>query len=112
MAALEKQLEQFRQAAKKPEELSQQESDAPSKVAYKQAIKGLGQLRTAGLFPEDHPAIRTIRAELDEAKDASDESVPLSKRIRARQNQIAMHERDLKAAKERVEEAERNLIAA
>ena len=38
--------------------------------------------------------------------------MPLSKRIRAGQNQIAMHERDLKAAKERVEEAERNLVSA
>ena len=38
--------------------------------------------------------------------------MPLSKRIRAGQNQIAMHEGDLKAAKERVEEAERHLVAA
>ena len=68
---------------------------------------GFGKLRMAGLFSEDHPAIRTIRAELDQAKAASDESVPFSKRIRAGQNQIAMHERDLKAAKERVEEAEK-----
>ena len=112
VAALEKELAQLRQAVKKPEEQSQQESDAPAKVAYKHAIQGLWKLRMAGLFSEDHPAIRTIRAELDQAKAASDESVPLSKRIRAGQNQIAMHERDLKAAKERVEEAERNLVAA
>ena len=112
VAALEKELAQLRQAVKKPEEQSQQESDAPAKVAYKHAIQGLGKLRMAGLFSEDHPPIRTIRAELDQAKAASDESVTLSKRIRAGQNQIAMHERDLKAAKERVEEAGGNLVAA
>ena len=110
VAAMEKELAQLRQAVKKTEEQSQQESDAPSKVAYKHAIRGLGKL--VGFLSEDHPAIRTIRAELDQAKAASDESVPLSKRIRASQNQIAMHERDLKAAKERVEEAERNLVTA
>ena len=38
--------------------------------------------------------------------------MPLSKRIRAGQNQIAIHERDLKAANERVEEAERSIVAA
>ena len=101
VAALEKELAQLRQVVKQPEEQSQQESDAPAKVAYKHAIQGLGKLRMAGLFSVDHPAIRTIRAELDQAK-----------RIRAGQNQIAMHERDLKAAKEREEEAERNLVAA
>ena len=110
VVALEKELAQLRQAVKKPVEQSQQENDAPSRAAYKQAIQGLGKL--VGVLPEDHPAIRTIRAELDQAKAASDESVPLSKRIRAGQNQIAMHERDLKAAKERVEEAERNLVSA
>ena len=109
MAALERELEQLRQAVKKLEELSQQGNDWPAKVAYKQ---GLGKLRTAGFFSEDHPAIRSIRAELDQAKAASDKSVPLSKRIRAGQNQIAMHERDLKAAKERVEQAEQNLVEA
>ena len=40
------------------------------------------------------------------------ESVPLSKRIRADQNQIAMHERDLKAANDRVQEAEQSTVAA
>ena len=110
VVALEKELARLRQAVKKPEEQSQQENDAPSRAAYKQAIQGLGKL--VGVLPGDHPAIRTIRAELDQAKAASDESVPLSKRIRAGQNQIAMHERDLKAAKERVEEAERNLVSA
>ena len=55
---------------------------------------------------------QAIKAELDQAKAASDESVPLSEWIRAGQNQIAMHERDLKAARKRVDEAERNTVAA
>ena len=76
------------------------------------AIKAFRQLQTAGLFSVDHPAIKTLRAELDQAKAASDESVPLSKRIRAGQNQIAMHERDLKAANDRVQEAEQSIVAA
>ena len=97
--ALEKELEQLRQATKKSEESSQQETDA-SKAAYNMAIKPFGQLQTAGLFLDDHPAIKTLKAELDQAKAASDESVPLSKTIRAGQNQIAMHERDLTAANE------------
>ena len=59
VAAMEKELAQLRQAVKKPEEQSQQESDAPAKVAYKHAIQGLGKLRMAGLFSEDHPAIKT-----------------------------------------------------
>ena len=46
--------------------------------------------------PSDQIAQR--RAELHQARTASDESVPLSNRIRAGQNQIAMHERDLKAS--------------
>ena len=112
VAALERELEQLRQAVKKPEELSQQGNEAPAKMAYKQAIQGPGKLQTAGLFPEDHPAIRSIRAELDQEKAASDESVPLSRRVRSGQNQIAMHEIDFKAAKERVEQAEQNLVAA
>ena len=72
--------------------LSQQETDAPPEAAYKMAIKALGQLQTAGLFPDDHPAIKSLKAEWDQAKAASDESVLLSKRIRAGQNQISMHE--------------------
>ena len=46
------------------------------------AIKAFGQLQTAGLFPDDNPAIKSLKAELDQATAASDESVPLSKRIR------------------------------
>ena len=74
--------------------------------------KPLNNCRQLGLFPDDHPAIESLKAELDQAKAVSDESVPLSKRIRAGQNQIATHERDLKAARERVEEAERSIVAA
>ena len=81
MAALEKEVERLQQATKKPEESSQQETDAPSKAAHKMAIKAFGQLQTAGLFPDDHSAIKTLKAELDQAKAASDESVLLSKRI-------------------------------
>ena len=57
-------------------------------------IKSFGQLQTAGLFPDDLPAIKSLKAELDQAKAASDESVPFSKRIRAGQNQIAMQQED------------------
>ena len=39
-------------------------------------------------------------------------SVPLSNRIRAGQNQIAMHERYLKAANDRVQESEQSIVAA
>ena len=92
--------------------LAQQETDAPTKAAYKMAIKAFGQLRTAGLFPDEHPAIKSLKAGLDQAKAASDESVPLSKRIRAGQNQIAMHERVLKAANDLVQEAEQSIVAA
>ena len=60
-----------------------------------------GQLQTAGLFPDDHPAIRRLKAELDQEKAASDESA-----------HIATHERDLEAARERLEKVERNLFAA
>ena len=67
MAALEKLLERYRQAEKKSES-AQQETDAPTKAAYKVAIKAFGQLQTAGLFPDDHPAIKTLKAELDQAK--------------------------------------------
>ena len=74
--------------------------------------KAFGQLQTAGLFSNDHLAIKSLKAEMDQAKAASDESVPLSKRIRARQNQIAVHQRELEAANERVEEAEQNIVAA
>ena len=112
MAALEKELEQLRQRMKKPEESSQQEADARSKAAYKMAIKVFGQLQTAGLLADDHPTVRSLNAELDQAKAASDESVFLSKRIRAGQNQIAVPERDLQAARARVEEAERSIVAA
>ena len=110
VAAPEKELGRYRQAEKKSDESAQQETDAPSKAAYKMAIKASGQLQTAGLFPVDHPAIRSLKAELDQAKAASDESVPLSKSIRARQNQIDKHERDLKAANDRVQE--RSIVAA
>ena len=92
VVALEKELVQFRQTAKKAEEASQQEGDAPSKAACKLAMKAFGQLQTAGLFSDDHPATRSLTVVLDKAKTASDESVPLSKRIRAGQNQIGMHE--------------------
>ena len=68
VVALEKELARLRQAVKKPVEQSQQENDAPSRAAYKQAIQGLGKL--VGVIPEDHPAIRTIKAELDQAKAA------------------------------------------
>ena len=111
MAALEKELERYRQAEQKSDESAQRERDAPSKEAYKMAIKAFGQLQTAGLFSVDHPAIKTLNAELDQAKAASDESVRLSKRIPAGQNQIAMHERDLKAANDRVQEAEQSIVA-
>ena len=100
MAALEKELERYRQAERKSES-AQQETDAPTKAACKMAIKALGQLQTTGLFADDHPAGK-----------GSDESVPLSNRIRAGQNQIAMHERDLKAANDGVQEAERSIVAA
>ena len=83
----EKELEQLRQQSQKSEGSSQQETDAPSKAAYKSAIRALGQLQTAGLVPEDHPANKSLKAEVDQAKAASEESVPLSKRIRAGQNQ-------------------------
>ena len=36
--------------------------------------------------------------------------MPLSKRMRAGQNQIAMHERDLKAANDRVQKAEQSIV--
>ena len=36
-------------------------------------------------FSAEYPATKTLKAELDQAKAASDESVPLSKRIRARE---------------------------
>ena len=111
MAALEKELERYRQADKKSES-AQQETDAPTKAAYKKAIRALGDLQTTGLFADDHPAIKTLKAGLDQAKAASDESVPVSKRIRAGQNQIAMHERDLKAANDRVQETEQSIVAA
>ena len=110
MAALEKELERYRPAEKKSEESAQQETDAPSKAAYKMAIKAFGQL-LLDCSPTTTGAIITLRAELDQAK-ASDESVPLRKRIRAGQNQIAMHERDLKAASDRVQEAEQSIVAA
>ena len=38
--------------------------------------------------------------------------MPLSKRIRAGQNQIALHERDLKAANGRVQETEQSIVVA
>ena len=110
-AALEKELERYRQAEKKSES-AQQETDAPTKAAYKMAVKYFGQLQTTGLFADDHPAIKTLKAGLDQAKAASDESVPLSKRIRAGQNQIAMHEKDLKAANDRVQETEQRIVVA
>ena len=50
VATLEKELERYRQAEKKSDESAQQETDAPSKAAYKMAIKALGHLQTAGLF--------------------------------------------------------------
>ena len=61
MAALEKELERYRQAEKKSDESAQQETDAPSKAADKMAIRAFGQLQTAGLFPDDHPAIKTLK---------------------------------------------------
>ena len=112
MAALEKELERYRQAEKKSDESAPQETDAPTKAACKMAIKAFGQLQTAGLFSDDHPAIQMVKAGLDQARAASDESVPLSKRIRAGQNQIVMHERDLKAANDRVLETEQSIFAA
>ena len=76
------------QAAQKSEESSQQEGDGPSKAAYKLAIKTFGPPQTAGLFPDDHPAIRSRKAELVQATSASDESVLFGKRIRAGQNHL------------------------
>ena len=84
----------------------------PTRAAYKMAGKYFGQLQTTGVFADDHPAIQMVKAGLDQAKAASDESVPLSMRIRAGQNQIAMHERDLKAANGRVLETEQSILAA
>ena len=68
VTALEKELERYRQAEKKSDEFAQQETDAPTMAAYKMAIKAFGQLQTAGLFPDDHPAIKNLRAELDQEK--------------------------------------------
>ena len=51
VAALEKELERYRQAEKKSDESAQQETDAPTKAAYKMAIKAFGQLQTAGCSP-------------------------------------------------------------
>ena len=76
------------------------------------AVKYFGQLQTTGVFADDHPAILMVKAGFDQARAASDESVPLSKRIRAGQNQIATHERDLKAANDRVRETEQSIVAA
>ena len=111
MAALEKELERYRQAEKKSES-APQETDVPTRAACRMAVKYFGQLQTTGVFADDHPAIQMVKAGLDQARAASDESVPLGKRIRAGQNQIAMHERDLKAANERVLESEQSILAA
>ena len=76
MAALEKGVELLRQATKKPEESSQQETDASSKAACKMPIKAFGQLQTAVLFPDDHLAITSLEAEFDQAKAASSRPEP------------------------------------
>ena len=79
MAALEKELKRYRQAEKKSES-AQRETDVPTRAAYKMAVKYFGQLQTTGVFADDHPAIQMVKAGLDQARAASDESVPLSKR--------------------------------
>ena len=70
VGALEKELERYRQAEKKSES-APQETDAPTKAAYKKAIRALGDLQTTGLFADDHPAIKTLKAGLDLAKAAT-----------------------------------------
>ena len=109
VAALEKEVEPLQQATKKTEESSQQETDAPSKAAYKMAIKAIGQLQTAGLF-SDSP---TITGDQDaQGRVGPGKGKPLGKRIRAGQHQIAMHGRHLKAANDRVQEVEQSIVAA
>ena len=72
-------------------------------------IKAFGQLQTAGLFSDDHPAIKSLKAELDQVKAPSDEYVLLRKRIREGQNQVAMHESELKAAEQIIVAAQKSL---
>ena len=58
VAALEKEVEQLRQAAKKSEESTQQETDAPSKAAY---TSGSGLARgTELLLPAQRSHLRTL----------------------------------------------------
>ena len=67
VAALEKELERYRQAEKKSES-AQQETDAPTKAAYKKAIRAFGDLQTTGLFADDHPAIKTLKSTIGPSK--------------------------------------------
>ena len=94
-------MERYRQAEKKSGESAQQETDAPTKAAYKMAIKAFWTTGDSWIVLRRPPSNQDAQSRVGPGKGASDESVPLSKRIRAGQNQIAMHERDLKAANER-----------
>ena len=50
-------------------------TEVPTRAAYKMAVKYFGQLQTTGVFADDHPAIQMVKAGLDPARAASDESV-------------------------------------
>ena len=67
MAALEKELERYRQAEKKSES-AQQETDVPTRAACKMAVKYFGQLQTTGVIADDHPAIQMVKAGLGPSK--------------------------------------------
>ena len=81
VAALEKELERYRQAEKKFDS-APQETDVPTRVQ-----------------PYDHPAIQMVKAGLDSYRQ-----------LECSQNQIAMHEKDLKAANDRVLETEQSIF--
>ena len=60
MAALEKELEQLRQRSPKNPHSKRQMRRRRQRTKWRSGP--LGQLQTAGLFPEDHPAIKSLKA--------------------------------------------------
>ena len=66
------------------------EKREPPATSTKESARVAALEKELEQFPTSDKEV--LKAELDQAKAASDESVPLSKRIRAGQNQIAMHE--------------------
>ena len=98
VAALEKELERYRQAESKSVS-AQQETDAPTKAAYKMAIRALSETcRRLHCSPMTTRQSRHSKQDWTRRRRPVTNPCPSARGFEQGQNQIAMHERDISKA--------------